>query len=837
MFNWRSWLLPGLVTTVVLTALAIVFHAGAIERDLSGKAIEDLSASHDWATVELDGRDLTLTGMAPDPEAQGAAEAIARAVYDVRVVRNQSELLRLADPYLFKAVKAEDGVTLSGHVPDETVRAAIIGSAETAMPAIAINDTMDPARGNPEQFGAMAAFALNQLAGLSEGEVALTETEYSISGTAANSEAYEALVATTSGDLPDGADLGSVDVSPPLVAGPYLWTATRTDDNTIRLTGFSPSVEARSAVVSLAHTSNPDATIIDELEIAAEAPDGFDELTALALRQMAGISSGSVELVDNTYAITGLTVDQAAFEQISATLANPLPAGATLASASILPPASPDSYSWTAAKGADGTVTLGGLMPSQQASSDAAARAGDLNPGVDIVNQIQIADGAPESFIDHADYALRFLPTLLAGKASLSGGELIVQGFAVDGDRLETAALIEAEAPQDLALTVDITLQAADGQFEVVATRTDDVLVLTGFAPSNADKAQILEAANALTGVTVVDRIEVAAGAPDGVNWGEAGAFAVSGLDGIANGTAALRGNELFVDGEASDTASLNAAQEAWSRALPAGITLSSSAIRFPIVSPFGWQAELDEEALRVTGYVPSDEAADNVAAEISAVFGSRVTVENRQLRGSGAPAGFEAAASVGIIALGRLESGVVSITDNELVLTGTVFSPSAKSDIETKLANGVPPGFSGSSELTVLAAPLEPGGLGRLASDACQLELNNLLAGGQIRFATAEASIEQTSFGLLDRLAYTARACPDAIIRVDGHTDSDGDAVYNQGLSEQRANAVRDYLVEAGVEAVRLQARGFGETQPIASNATAEGKAANRRIQFSIIQ
>ncbi|MEO1381410.1 MAG: OmpA family protein, partial [Pseudomonadota bacterium] len=103
--------------------------------------------------------------------------------------------------------------------------------------------------------------------------------------------------------------------------------------------------------------------------------------------------------------------------------------------------------------------------------------------------------------------------------------------------------------------------------------------------------------------------------------------------------------------------------------------------------------------------------------------------------------------------------------------------------------------------------------------------------------FATGQASIEAASFGLLDRLSYTARACPDTRFEVGGHTDSDGDEASNERLSLQRAEAVVDYLVSSGVQDNRLSAIGFGESNPIASNDTAEGKARNRRIEFNIIQ
>ncbi len=110
-------------------------------------------------------------------------------------------------------------------------------------------------------------------------------------------------------------------------------------------------------------------------------------------------------------------------------------------------------------------------------------------------------------------------------------------------------------------------------------------------------------------------------------------------------------------------------------------------------------------------------------------------------------------------------------------------------------------------------------------------------MSGTSIRFASASSEIEPSSYGLLDRLSYEIRRCPEAQIEIGGHTDADGDADTNMQLSQTRAEAVSTYLVRAGVLYSRLKAKGYGESKPIADNATAEGKAANRRIEFTVIQ
>jgi len=87
-----------------------------------------------------------------------------------------------------------------------------------------------------------------------------------------------------------------------------------------------------------------------------------------------------------------------------------------------------------------------------------------------------------------------------------------------------------------------------------------------------------------------------------------------------------------------------------------------------------------------------------------------------------------------------------------------------------------------------------------------------------------------------LVKVAAHLQRYPDMTVRVVGHTDSDGDAAYNVGLSQRRANAVADILQANGVSYTRLATLGRGEEEPIASNLTEEGKARNRRVEIVMI-
>ena len=130
------------------------------------------------------------------------------------------------------------------------------------------------------------------------------------------------------------------------------------------------------------------------------------------------------------------------------------------------------------------------------------------------------------------------------------------------------------------------------------------------------------------------------------------------------------------------------------------------------------------------------------------------------------------------------------------------------------------------------------PDGAGRSAEAAdCEAKLRKAAEGGVIRFASASVTIDSGSNATLDTLAEVAMSCKKGRIRVEGHTDSTGRAAFNKTLSEKRAQSVVDYLSKAGVDASRIEAVGYGQEKPIASNNTREGRAKNRRIEFTVVE
>ena len=105
----------------------------------------------------------------------------------------------------------------------------------------------------------------------------------------------------------------------------------------------------------------------------------------------------------------------------------------------------------------------------------------------------------------------------------------------------------------------------------------------------------------------------------------------------------------------------------------------------------------------------------------------------------------------------------------------------------------------------------------------------------GDVLFDTGSSSLAPGAFSRLDQLAATLSRYPDTDVIIKGYTDGAGSETFNQTLSEQRADAVRRYLIGKGVSPARMTSVGFGESMPLATNSTPEGRQQNRRVEFEL--
>ncbi|MGZ4960229.1 MAG: OmpA family protein [Methylomonas sp.] len=105
----------------------------------------------------------------------------------------------------------------------------------------------------------------------------------------------------------------------------------------------------------------------------------------------------------------------------------------------------------------------------------------------------------------------------------------------------------------------------------------------------------------------------------------------------------------------------------------------------------------------------------------------------------------------------------------------------------------------------------------------------------GDVLFDTGRSNLKAGSLQHIYPLAEYLKEHPETMVKIEGHTDSQGSADYNSELSQRRADAVRDFLISNGIAPERISAQGMGEDYPVASNSTAAGRQQNRRVEVTI--
>lgn len=432
MCNWKSWPVSGLLAVAILTLAAALLRLPAVEADLSARALSALGERHGWATLTASGRDLGLAGTAPTPEAIAEAASIARSVAGVRVVAVSAEPLPLAEPFVLAVEWDGTSATLTGFAPDAGTRAALAEATRAALPDATIDDRLALARGAPEGFADLAAFAVARLAQLRRGRAELAGADLSVTGSARSPADYEAVVAASAAP-PPGAGTVSFDIAPAAVS-PFAWSIARRGE-TVVFDGFAPGAADREAFVAAARDRFPGLRLEGGLAVATGLAGGLDWRAAaqFMLDRLAGLSQGVVSVSDGRFSLDGRARDAAAHAELTAALAGDLPAGLVLAGVTLRHPLI-DPYGWSLRLAPDGGVTLTGHAPDRETAARLAALVRDaLGPDARLVDDQQIGDGAPEGFERALRAAVAGAVRLAGGRVELAGTRLTVSGEALTG--------------------------------------------------------------------------------------------------------------------------------------------------------------------------------------------------------------------------------------------------------------------------------------------------------------------------------------------------------------------------------------------------------------------
>ena len=251
--------------------------------------------------------------------------------------------------------------------------------------------------------------------------------------------------------------------------------------------------------------------------------------------------------------------------------------------------------------------------------------------------------------------------------------------------------------------------------------------------------------------------------------------------------------------------------------------TAGTSAVGAPVAEakPHRFNFKVRENAVVLRGEVPTEEVRRALVLEATTMFedvSDRLTVT-----GDRSDASFDWARERALRVLAELHSGQVIWQSRRMSVRG-VASDRNQVIIRNSLTNG-PDARPGQ----IILQPL-------MTDEDCNKQFAALLEGGELRFARGSSTLLPESAAVLERVAKLARDCKRPLL-IAGHTDSRGRRQDNLDLSRARAEAVRAVLVEQGVAGSRLKTRGYGDAQPVADNATAAGRAANRRIDIRVAE
>lgn len=239
---------------------------------------------------------------------------------------------------------------------------------------------------------------------------------------------------------------------------------------------------------------------------------------------------------------------------------------------------------------------------------------------------------------------------------------------------------------------------------------------------------------------------------------------------------------------------------------------------------PHQFSVVRDADSVILRGEIPWIAERERIVALAGGYFDQ--VEDQTRVSNESAGANYAPAADRAVAVVRHLADGQASWSGERLSVTGTAYPAdvvAARAEFDAAGASGM----LGSFDVRALEQVTDTG------SD-CNAAFNDVLSAATIRFRTGSATIDTGNEELLERLAGLARSCPGKL-NVQGHTDSQGDADMNRALSLSRANAVRDALAARGIESSRMQAVGYGESQPIADNGTSAGRARNRRIAISV--
>ena len=470
-------------------------------------------------------------------------------------------------------------------------------------------------------------------------------------------------------------------------------------------------------------------------------------------------------------------------------------------------------------------LRLTGSVPTPVIRGRIVTMAKENAGGKSVVDALAYATGAPNGFEAIVAFGLGEAAKLDGGSFGIVDTGYSISGAAVSFEVYDAAIAATKSLPAGLQLAHAEILPPEIKPYRWDASSDDKSVTLQGLAPSDAIRTEIAATATRLfSGRAVVNRMRLARGAPNG-DFARAATSALTELAKLADGETTMTDGELSIRGHGSAAVTNDVVNASVRASLPEPFKVGV----VDIIAPYAFKIAKGGGRVVLTGFAPNDAARNDLASAAKTVFLGE-PIENELANRSDAPAGLVNAVKALFPSFARLASGSLTSEDMVFNVEGLAIYEKAANEIKLELGRALARGFK-LGVVSIGVAPPPP----LLEVNECQPAFDGMLSKGRILFETGSANLSKESLALLDHLIELVRRCREASIEVAGHTDSQGTPELNLDLSQRRAEAVTSYIGESGVDTVRITSVGYGETKPVASNDTPEGRAQNRRIEFVV--
>jgi len=491
-----------------------------------------------------------------------------------------------------------------------------------------------------------------------------------------------------------------------------------------------------------------------------------------------------------------------------------------------------------------GDVSLTGKIPADPGPGPIVAAVAAL-PGVtNVTDLMEISDGAaPDNWADTLSFSLHATELVRQGQVVVRADVFSVTTVADSAPQKQALeASLREHAPPGISLALDISAPPpVIAPFVFALSLMPDPRLTACAASTPEGRERILSAARR-AGATGPLECRIGLGAPS-LLWPRAVDLGVAALEQMRGGALQVLDTELTItapEGLGSDE--FEALSDDLKRALPLPFSLrtvlpdppeSDSPDNAP--APPVFIAELSEDgAVHLTGPVQKKTSDQAIMTYAASLFGFG-KVSGSLRADASLSEGWPGRLLTGLETLSLLRTGRIKISTDTIAVSGRGDSEHISQEIRDVLRLRL--GNSDGITVNVRFDPsLIPPEKPDLHPAQCEIRIATLLETGQITFAPNAIEIEADSLPIIDAIAGILRQCPQTRFEIGGHTDSQGREVLNMGLSQSRADAVLDALLAREVLIAELTARGYGESQPITTNQTEEGRQKNRRIAFKLL-